>query len=129
MTNRPQMNFPAFYAAAKKLRESGYDVVSPAELDDTHDAGIALSSPDGTPNHPTKTWGDFLARDVKMIADGGIKGIIFLPDWETSRGARLEASLGLLQPDFVFFQYSNGHVHMLSRRAVAWSIFDATNRG
>jgi hypothetical protein len=121
------MNFPAFYVAAKVLREIGYDVVSPAELDDPHDAGIALSSPDGISNHPTKTWGDFLARDVKIIADGGIQGIIFLPDWETSRGARLEASLGLLQSGFAFFQYSNGHVYTLSRRAVAWSIFNATN--
>jgi hypothetical protein len=129
MTNLPQMNFPAFYAAAKNLREMGYDVVSPAELDDTHDAAIALSSPDGTPNHPTKTWGDFLARDVKIIADGGVQGIIFLPGWEASRGARLEASLGLLQPGFAFFQYTCRHVHVLSRRDVAWRIFDVAHRG
>lgn len=129
MSGFPQMNFPAFYAAAKKLREIGYDVVSPAELDDTYDAGIALSSLDGTPNHPTKTWGDFLARDVKLIADGGIQGIIFLPGWEASRGARLEASLGLLQPNFAFFQYSNGHIRVLNRREVAWRIFDVAHRG
>jgi hypothetical protein len=64
-----------------------------------------------------------------MIADGGIQGIIFLPDWETSRGALLEASLGLLQLGFAFFQYSNGHVYTLSRRAVAWRIFDVAHRG
>lgn len=125
MSGIPQMNFPAFHKAAVGVRKCGFDVVSPAELDDTHDAAIALSSTDGAPNHPTKTWGDFLARDVKMIADGGIQGIVFLPDWVKSRGARLEASLGLLQPNFSFFQYRDSSISHLTRRAVAWSIFNA----
>lgn len=91
MSGLPQSNFPAFDAAAAALRDRGYEVVSPAELDNAHDRAIALAD-----LPPTKTWGDFLARDVKLIADGGIECIVLLPDWYKSRGARLEAFIGLL---------------------------------
>lgn len=93
MTGIPQFNFPAFDAAALDLRKLGFDVVSPSELDDPEDREAALASPDGKMNgghHMNKTWGDFLARDVKLIADGGIEAVVVLPGWEQSRGARLE---------------------------------------
>lgn len=99
MTGLPQFNFPAFDALGARLRASGFDVVSPAELDDPDDRAAALASPDGSmatygnarPDGVIKkTWGDFLARDVKLLADGGIEAVIVLPGWERSRGARLE---------------------------------------
>ncbi len=107
MSNLPQFNFPAFYAAAEELRAQGFEVVSPAELDDAEDKGAALKSVDGDPNNRAivkKTWGDFLARDVKLLADQGIEGIVFLPDWQKSKGAKLEAYVGLLQK-FKFWIY------------------------
>lgn len=101
MTGLPQFNFPAFDSMAESLRRAGYRVVSPAELDDPEDRAAALASPDGHMHgghHMNKTWGDFLARDVKLIADGDaegpIDGIIVLPGWERSRGARLETFVG-----------------------------------
>jgi hypothetical protein len=109
MSNIPQFNFPAFFEAAENLRTSGFTVVSPAEIDNADDKGAALKSADGDPTNRDamngKTWGDFLARDVKLIADGGIEGIVFLPGWQKSRGARLEAFVGLLQKGFRFFEY------------------------
>lgn len=127
MSNIPQFNFPLFYKVAAELRERGYDIVSPAELDDQEDKGAAMSSPDGNPNNRDhmggKTWADFLARDVKLISDG-VQGIIFLQDWWRSRGARLEAFVGLLHKDFVFFQYENGNLLPLSRDVVARRVFD-----
>ena len=57
-----------------------------------------MASPDGAMGSGStvkKTWGDFLSRDVKLIADT-VGGIIFLPNWEQSRGARLEAFVGIL---------------------------------
>lgn len=99
MSGIPQFNFPAFFEAGKILREAGHDIVSPAELDDQEDSGSALKSPDGDVSDRVamgnKTWGDFLSRDVKLIADG-VSGIVLLPGWENSRGARLEAFVGVL---------------------------------
>jgi hypothetical protein len=98
MTGIPKMNFPAFEAAAKQLRETGIDVVSPAELDDDTDRKFALASEDGDleASGTDKSWGDFLARDVKLLADDGIEAIVVLPGWEDSRGARLETFVGRL---------------------------------
>jgi hypothetical protein len=106
MSNRPQFNFPMFYRVAKSLREQGYDVVSPAELDDIEDKGAAMKSKDGNPAGAKRSWGDFLARDVKLLADGGITGIIFLPGWEESSGAKLEATVGLLKK-FSFMRWDD----------------------
>jgi hypothetical protein len=95
MTGIPQHNIPAFDTAAIRLRELGHDITSPAELDDPATRAAALASSDGSPLDADETWGDFLARDVKLIADK-VDGIIFLPAWDRSRGARLEAFVGLL---------------------------------
>lgn len=93
MTGIPQFNFPAFDDTAMVLRAEGYEIVSPAEMDDPETRRIALTSPDGAPGSGSangETWGDFLARDVKLIADGGVDGVVVLTGWERSRGARLE---------------------------------------
>jgi hypothetical protein len=51
----------------------------------------------------TETWGDFLARDVKLIADE-LEGVILLPDWHKSRGARLETfvAIGCKYPVYTY---------------------------
>lgn len=109
MSNIPQFNFPAFHAATAMLRGQGWEVVSPAEEDHKHGIGTAAeASPDGAANTiPGVTWGSVLARDVQLLADTGIQGIVFLPSWERSRGAKLEATVGLLC-DFSFWEYKNG---------------------
>jgi Domain of unknown function (DUF4406) len=108
MSGIPQFNFPAFFEAASSLRAAGFEVVSPAEIDNEEDKGAALTSTDGDPTNRVamnnKTWGDFLARDVKLLSDTGIEGIVFLPGWEQSKGAKLEAYVGLLQ-GFKFWEY------------------------
>jgi hypothetical protein len=90
MTGYPQHNIPAFHEAAQFLRSRGYDVVSPAELDDQTTVDLAMSDMSGDIAKLDHTWGDLLARDVKLIADG-CNGIILLPRWYESKGARLEA--------------------------------------
>lgn len=100
MSGIRQFNFPAFDAAAEKLRAVGFEVVSPAELDDPEHRALALASETGDPAEIDAkvgvTWGDFLARDVKLIADSGVQAIFVLPGWETSRGAMLETFVGVL---------------------------------
>lgn len=93
MTGIPQFNFPAFDSAATSLRSYGYLVVSSVELDDPLSRSAALANKTGDPeqyNAETgETWGDLLARDVKLIADE-VSGVVALEGWEESRGARLE---------------------------------------
>jgi|SRR6185437_7211526 len=99
MTGIPKFNIPAFDEAARDLRERGYTVFSPAELDNQETRAAALASDDGAPGSGTtngETWGDFLARDVKLIADEGIEGIVCLEGWERSKGARLETYVASL---------------------------------
>jgi len=94
----PQFNFPRFDEVAEDIRERlkwngrRIKIISPAELDDPEVRIEALASPDGNPGQlkGTETWGDFLARDLKLIADGGVEGIIGLEEWWKSRGARTE---------------------------------------
>lgn len=128
MSDLPHFNIPLFKLAAEDLRARGFDVVSPAELDSEKMQELALASEDGDLQRLTEqtgeTWGDVLARDVKLISDGGIQGIVFLPGWQKSRGARLEATVGLLN-NLKFAEWSRqdiGGVRTLSVKDVLFGI-------
>lgn len=113
MSGIPQFNFPFFMKVALELRSMGYCITSPAELDDGTDYEAAMNSPDGAPGSTEKTWGDYLARDVKLLSDE-CSGIILLPGWQDSRGARLECFVAITcgkklycyQPDMAKRVYS-----------------------
>lgn len=81
MTGRPDLNFPAFDAAARQLIDAGYEVLNPTR----HSKG-----------HPGWTWIDYLLllclRDVDR-ADG----VALLTDWQTSKGAQVEFALASVQ--------------------------------
>lgn len=100
MTSIPQFNFPLFDEVAAGFRSDGHDVTSPAELDSPEHRKAALASQDGNPsayNSKTgDTWGQLLARDVRLIADDGIQEVRVLPGWQRSRGARLETFVAAL---------------------------------
>jgi hypothetical protein len=99
MTGVPQFNFPLFERVAIALRLQNFNIISPAELDDPDTRACALLSPDGAPGSGSnngQTWGDFLSRDIKIVADE-CYGIALLPGWEKSKGAKLEAFVGLLK--------------------------------
>lgn len=119
MSGVPQCNFPMFKRVAHALRIQEFDIVSPAELDDAADAAAALASEDGSTS--AKRWVEFLARDVRIVG-AEVNGIIFLPDWERSRGARLEATVGLLRQDaFQFMRWDDESqtVYPMARTTVA----------
>jgi hypothetical protein len=109
MTNIAQFNYPAFEAAAFKLRGMGYDVISPHEQDTDAVRDAAWNSPDGnlaTGLPSGVTWGQILAKDVELVADK-CEAVVFLPEWQKSRGAKLEATVGLLC-GHKFYEYKNG---------------------
>ena len=72
MTGMLELNFPAFNAAAQRLRALGFEVVNPAEL-----------NPD-----PAAKWVDCMRQDIKALCD--CQAVATLPGWERSKGASLE---------------------------------------
>jgi hypothetical protein len=125
MTGVPQFNVPLFDRVADELRAQKYDVVSPAELDSPEMRAAAMQSADGAlaplEKATKETWGQVLARDVRVLSDQGIEGIVLLPGWERSRGANLEATVGLLN-GLKFFLYDGDFLSPVGSRFVLTGI-------
>lgn len=75
MSGLPELNFPAFHAAAAALRAKGFDVVNPAEIN---------------AEHPGR-WESCMKADIKALCD--CDALVMLPGWERSNGAHLEVHL------------------------------------
>lgn len=75
MTGLPEHNFPAFNAAAATLRDQGYQVTNPAEINPSGD----------------KSWEACMRADIKALCD--CDTIMLLPGWESSQGAHLEVHI------------------------------------
>ena len=88
MSGFHQANFPLFQRAAQTLREKGFQIISPVELDQ------AESKKAG--NLMVKPWGHYIGRDVSLIIQQ-CDGIIVLPQWEASPGCRIEMYVALTQ--------------------------------
>ena len=95
MSHLPAFNYPAFDAAAAALRAAGHSIISPAEFDSPDERARILMCEDGKQWPGAPSWGSYLSRDVRLVADE-CEGIVFLPGWDKSRGARLEAMVGVL---------------------------------
>lgn len=94
MRGIPEFNFPAFNAAAAKLRADGHFVFNPAEKDnERHGVDISKGNATGCEHEAAKTHGfdlrvalgddlAFICREAEAIA--------MLPGWEKSKGAIAE---------------------------------------
>lgn len=109
MSGLPDRNFPAFKAAAEHLREMGIEIVSPAEFE--WELPTEGDLPAG------HTYGGVLGRDVKIVIDD-VVGLILLPGWEKSVGARIEAFVGL-QMNKTFDLYTGPGELLASTRNVS----------
>ena len=100
MRGLPDFNFPAFHAAAKKLREEGHIVFSPAERDETEFGKISCPSGDekefarlaGFESGLSVARNCFLHDTQWICRFADI--IALLPGWVYSRGAKAEKALG-----------------------------------
>jgi len=75
MTGYPELNFPAFHAAAAEWRAKGWHVENPAEINPDPDAG----------------WHACMRKDIPRLLK--CDAVYLLPGWKRSRGARLEAHI------------------------------------
>lgn len=98
MTGQPYFNFPAFFEAAKVLRDMGHEVFSPAEHDQERGGDFWKNCPTGSheelvaTNTPQINYKDCMRIDVNWIIDHA-EAIALLPGWEKSKGARAEKAL------------------------------------
>lgn len=102
MSGIPAFNFPAFEHAASVLRAAGHEVISPVELDDPEQRAVSSTSPDGNPDTYAShgmSRDDFLARDAAVIVANSatLDGIVCLPGWQASDGARFEIGVAALR--------------------------------
>ncbi len=77
MSGLPEYNYPAFHAAAKRLRDLGFDVSNPAE----------------NPEPPCGTWLGYMRMALAQLVT--CDGVALLTDWQNSRGACIERDLAL----------------------------------
>lgn len=120
MSGIEDFNAPAFRQAARALRDFGHEVVSPVEADEAE--GLQLEGPPREA-HPSATWGDCLSRDVKLIADSAIDGIVLLPGWEQSKGAKLELALALILK-LTVYKFKRGLIERELRGDMAQSLME-----
>ena len=97
MTGHRQFNIPFFDRVALKMRQLGYEVVNPVDSDPPEVKKAAVASETGNLGDISGlgSWGELMAKDIRIIADE-VTGILLLPGWTSSRGAKLEAFVGLL---------------------------------
>ncbi|HEY9678614.1 MAG TPA: DUF4406 domain-containing protein [Drouetiella sp.] len=75
MTGLANLNFDAFRSAARRFREAGFAVVSPAEM-----SGLT-----------EKTWKQYMESDIRLLLE--CDALAVLPNWRASKGAVLEVAV------------------------------------
>lgn len=111
MRGYPDHNVPAFEAAANRLRDLGFDVVSPVEV------GKAWASDVDQSVHPPEAW---VRRDLQALTT--CEAITLLEGWEASTGARCEATVAVTL-GFRFFDL-DGHLVTPPSRIVIQGGYD-----
>ena len=99
MMSIPQFNFPAFHAAAAKLRAEGHEVFNPAERDiKAHGDAFAENNLTGDNAQAERDHGfnlrEALADDMAWICRHA-EAVALLPGWQASAGANAELATAL----------------------------------
>ena len=99
MRGIPEFNFPAFRAAAAKLRAEGHEVFNPAERDvERHGTDISKGNTAGCEEQAAKEHGfdlrTALGEDLAWIC-AKAEAIALLPGWRNSKGATAEHAVAV----------------------------------
>jgi hypothetical protein len=99
MRGKPFFNFPAFHAAAAKLRAEGHEVFSPAERDNQrYGTDISAGNVTGSESKASREHGFSLREafgdDMAWIC-AHAEVIALLPGWQGSKGAIAEMRTGM----------------------------------
>ncbi len=115
MRGHAEFNFPAFRTISRDLRNAGLTITSPHELDEA--SGYFW---EGFTGHEDLSSYNFdlterLTEDIHVI--GKADGVIVMQGWQSSSGARAEASFALAVGKPVYYytepQRYNGFQHEL----------------
>lgn len=89
MSGHPDWNYPAFFTAETELHGLGHGTINPARTDgDTLAAALASA---GNPDNPNRSHEYYLKIELPQMI--GCDGLVVLPGWQKSRGARLEVEI------------------------------------
>jgi len=98
-------NYPAFDRCSRVLREQGWNVINPAELD--KDAGKPMSDPMSFAPDTNYEDHEFmrkaLRRDMVAICDQ-CTAIYMMSNWERSKGAKAEHALAKALGLSIFYE-------------------------
>ena len=95
-------NFPAFDEAAAWMREKGWTVISPAEID--RELGL-------DPSQPLPNWFTIesaMQRDLHEITHPETEAIVLLPEWVESEGSLKEVTTAIACGRQVYFYQPEG---------------------
>lgn len=102
MRSKPEFNYPAFMDGARRLREAGWEVFNPAEMDTAEDdqdpefLEMSIEEQEAHAGAPSNAR-RYARRDCRVLIDilRAEKGdaIVVLPDWEESAGAIAETAV------------------------------------
>jgi hypothetical protein len=102
INGKPDGNRPAFSEAAERIRRAGHQPLNPWDVPPDHDGRCCPGEPVEHDPDSGHTYGCYLRADIiwLMFCDA----IMFLADWEQSKGASTEAhvakSIGLPVVEF-----------------------------
>ena len=94
MSGIHEWNFPEFRHCTSELREAGYEVISPVEMDEEQYPTLDVQDMDGTENLADLVGFDrraTLANDLAVICTEA-SGVATLPGWTKSGGAMAEVA-------------------------------------
>lgn len=101
MRGIPEFNRPKFDEVAKRIRRSGHTAISPLEID------TAVAMDDwGCRAVPEDVARHTIMRDLVLIAYD-VDGIVVLPGWKDSRGAKAEVELARCFGLHIFNEWGN----------------------